>query len=124
MEVYKMEKKYTALRFIANMMKVLGIILAVLTAITAIGICGTGVLGGTALDSLGRQLDQSTGGVGLLTGTVIGLIATIVPIILGGGLALFLYAGGEAVHLQISIEENTRSMAWFLQQQARLPAPP
>jgi hypothetical protein len=103
------------------MMKALGIIVAVLTTISAIGICGVSVLSGTALDRFGSEFGQDTFGVGIFTGTIIGIIATIVPVILGGSLALFLYAAGEAVQLQISIEENTRSMAWFLQQQAQSP---
>lgn len=112
-----MERKYVALRFIATMMKVLGIIVAGLTVLVVLSICGTGLLGGAALERLSREFGQQTGGLGLFTGAIWGLIATVFPIILGGSMAMFLYAAGEAVYLQINIEENTRTMAWYLRQQ-------
>jgi nitrate/nitrite transporter NarK len=113
-----MERKYVALRSIATMMKVLGIIVAGLTVLAVLGICGTGLLGGAALDRLSREFGQQTGGVGLFTGAIWGLIATVFPIILGGSTAMFLYAAGEAIYLQINIEENTRNMAWYLKEQS------
>jgi hypothetical protein len=63
-----MERKYVALRFVAKAMKVFAIIVAGLTVLTALGICGTGISGGAALDRLGREFGQSTGGLGTITG--------------------------------------------------------
>ena len=118
-----MEKRYKALRLIALLMKITGIIIGVLSIIGALGICATVTGGGVAFDRMLREFDQSTRGMGSLAGAMGGMLAGIVPVIVGGSWALFMYAGGEAVNLQIAIEENTRTMVW-LQQNSSRPAPP
>ena len=110
-----MSKKYTVLRFIATTMKVLGIIVAVLTILTALGACATSLFGGAALEQLGSEFGQGMSGIGIFTGFIGAVILAVIPIITGGTLALSLYAFGEVLYVQIDIEENTRSLAWLIQ---------
>jgi hypothetical protein len=49
---------------------------------------------------------------------MLGLSVAVLPIILGGSLAMILYAGSDAINLQIDIEENTRITAQYFRQQA------
>jgi hypothetical protein len=66
-----------------------------------------------------------SGPMGLFGGALGGLIASVVGIIYGGGLALTLYAAGEGISLLIALEENTRATAMYLhrlQQQSSTPA--
>jgi hypothetical protein len=114
-----MEKRYTALRTIAVIMKVLGVLTAILTVFAVLSICGAGTMLGAEFDRFSR----GTGGLGALTGLVGGLFATILPILMGGGLALFLFAAGDVLYLQIDIEENTRATSRLLQQRERAYAP-
>lgn len=104
-----MEKKYKALRLIAFVNKVLALVVAVLSILTAIVIFVMAVLGGVAADNLSRQLNQSTGGLHLFTGVVGGLFLTLLPLISGGLLAISLYAFGEFIYVLIDIEANTRT---------------
>jgi hypothetical protein len=117
-----MKKKYRVLRFIAFSMKVLGFIVAALTILAVLGVVSTGVLGGAAVDRLGRDFGQDFTGLGVFAGLIWGLVATIFPIVFGGSLAMFLFAGGEALELQMDIEENTRTVAWYLQRSGGSPA--
>jgi hypothetical protein len=126
-----MKKKYRVLRFIAFIMKALGLIVAALTILSILGVLSTGILGGAAFDRLSRDFGQDFTGLGIFTGLIWGLVATIFPIIFGGSLAMFLFAGGEALELQMDIEENTRTVAWVLQNKkvspalaSPIPAPP
>lgn len=109
-----MEKRYSALRTVASIMKGLAILVGIITGILVIIICLASVAGGAALDTFSREFGQSSGALGSLSGALMGIVASLVPIILGGSLALTLYAIGEAVNVQIDIEENTRSMAFIL----------
>ena len=117
-----METKYSALRTVASIMKGLGILVGVITGILVVIICLASVAGGAAFDSISREFGQSSGVLGSLSGALMGVIASLIPIILGGSLALTLYAIGEAVNVQIDIEENTRSMAFMLRGTPSIPA--
>ena len=117
-----MEKKYKALRFIGTFYKVVGIILGVLTAISAIGFCLFSILGGSLMNlminSLGNSYGSaSTGPGGLLGGILGGVIGGVLILLYGGIMSITLYAAGEGVYLAIGIEENTRTTASLLQQQ-------
>jgi hypothetical protein len=96
-----MEKRYTALRIIATIYKVMGVIFGVLAILAAIAT----VLGGATLDlGFGNRAG----------GTFVALIGAVF-ILLGGLLgALGVYAIGELVSLLINIEENTRFSAIIL----------
>jgi len=112
-----MEKQFKALRIIGTFYKVLGIIAGIVTILTALGFCGTSVLGGAALDTLGSEYVGDTGFAGLFSGFLGGLLLSVVMIIYGGGLAVTLYAAGEGVYLLLALEENTRATVKLLQQQ-------
>jgi hypothetical protein len=109
-----MERKYSVLRTIGIIYKLLGIIAAGLTVLTVLGLCATSLFGGM----LGSGFSQDFGGaVGNLFGGVIGgLIGSVIALIYGGGAAVTLYAFGEGIDLLISLEENTRQTAMVLQQ--------
>jgi len=117
-----MEKRYSALRTVASVMKGLGILVGIITGILVIIICLASVAGGAAFDSLSREFGQSSGVLGSLSGALMGVVGSLIPIILGGSLALMLYAIGEAVNVQIDIEENTRSMTFLLRGSTSFPA--
>ena len=117
-----MEKRYQALRVIGTVYKVLGGIVGVLTIVLVIGICLTRVLGGAAMDSIGREFGTHTSFTGMLGGVFGGIIVMgIGAIIYGGGMAITLYAAGEGVYLLLAMEENTRATSQLLQQQITPP---
>jgi hypothetical protein len=89
-----MEQRYTALRTIGSVYKVLGIIAGAVTLLTVLGI--------------GSFLGGFLGG---------GFLGILVMLIFGGGIALTLYATGEGMFLLLALEENTRVTATALQRQ-------
>ncbi|MGQ9598314.1 MAG: hypothetical protein ACUVWZ_02750 [Anaerolineae bacterium] len=103
-----MEKRFTALRIIGTVLKVLAWVILVFGVIGAIITLLAGVsLGGPReLPGLGRT-------EGLLGGLAMFFVVLISAIV---GF-LFYYAAGEAVYLLLAIEENTRRTAYFFQQQ-------
>ncbi len=117
-----MEKRYTALRFIGTLYKVLGVIAAVVTVVVILGFCATSLLGGAALGGIGRQFGMNQSGLaGVFGGVLGGLIAIFVAILYGGGAAITLYAIGEGIYLLLALEENTRTTARLLQQPGNPP---
>ncbi len=112
-----MERRYSALRIIGTIYKILGVIAGVITVIAVLAICGASVMGGAALDTLGRQLGGDVGAAGTFGGIVGGLVGAFFAIIYGGGLAITLYAFGEGIDLLLALEENTRATAMLLRQQ-------
>lgn len=109
-----MEKRYSALRILGTVYKVLGIIAAVLTVLAAVALCGTSVLGGAALDSMGREYGQDFGGGGMFGGVMGGVVLSVLSVLYGGIIAITLYAFGEMIYLLIALEENTRATAAML----------
>ncbi len=109
-----MQTEFGVLRFISGFYKVVGIIVGVLTILSALGICATSVLGSSALTGLNQDL-QSSGLPFLVSGVFAGIIGAIGTIIGGALAALGLYAFGELISLLISLEENTRATAAALQ---------
>lgn len=102
-----MDKRFTALRVIGTIFK----ILAWLSLIA-------GLLGAVAALLVGFTLSSQTGFLGLnLSGPLTGIAAFVVALIIAIINFLLLYAVGEFVYLFLSIEENTRRTAFFLQQQ-------
>lgn len=112
-----MEKKYTALRIIGSIYKVLGGLAGVITILAALAICVTSAFGGAALDRLSRDFGGRGGFLGTASGFVGGLLAGIAIILYGGGLSLTLFAMGEGIFLLLALEENTRATARLLQSQ-------
>jgi hypothetical protein len=102
-----MDRRFTALRVIGTIFKVLAWIALILGILAAIGSL---LLGFTLTNQLGiTGLDVG----GPLAGVALFVIILIVAILK----FLFLYAGGEFLYLFLSIEENSRRAAFFMQQQ-------
>ncbi len=80
-----MEQRYTALRTIGSIYKVLGIIAGAITLLAVLG--------------LGRFLGSFLGG---------GFLGILVMLIYGGGIALTLYAAGEGVFLLLALAAARR----------------
>lgn len=107
-----MERRFAALRIIAIILKIFAWILLIL-----------GLLGGVALLILGFTLPEPLGISTLKTGgPLVGIAAFIVVLIITLVYFLSLYAGADFILLFLSIEENTRHIA-YLQQQS-IPQPP
>jgi len=111
-----MKTKFGVLRFISGFYKVVGIIVGVITIISALGICLTSVLGTTTfLGGLSQSANNSGLPIALgASGVLVGIISAIGTIIGGALAALGLYAFGELISLLISLEENTRITATIL----------
>lgn len=114
-----MEKRYTALRVIGTIYKVIGGIIGVITLLGAIGLCLAGILSGASVEMFAEQLDLPMMGGGFVGGALFGVIGAVVLILYGGGLALTLFALGESIFLLVALEENTRQTAVLLMDQAR-----
>ncbi len=117
-----MEKKFTALRTIGSIYKILGIVVGVLTVLLVIGFCGLTVVGSSSFSSLSRDLRN----IGIFSGLIGGVFGSIGLIISGGGLALMFYAVGESIYLMVALEENTRATNLLIRQQlgGQLAQPP
>jgi hypothetical protein len=113
----EMQERYKALRLVATIMKLLGILTGILAILGAISVCGIFASSGSVIDQFLREFGYNSRSLGLFAGVIGGLLTSILPIMAGATLALILYAGGEAINLQIDIEENTRSTVWYLQNQ-------
>ena len=117
-----MEKRYTALRIIGTIYKILGIIAGVITILALLGTCAATVWGGAFLEQISNEMYQLYDGAGFLGSALGGVMISILLVMYGGGLAVTLYALGEGGYLMLSIEENTRATAILLARQA--PPPP
>jgi hypothetical protein len=109
-----MEQRYTALRTVGTIYRVLGIIVGCITILGVIVTCISSVIGGGVLGSLSNQYNYT--GASLLSGMFGGLLMGVFFLIYGGVIALTLFAAGEGVYLLLALEENTRRTAELLQQ--------
>lgn len=120
------EKRYRALRVIATICRVAGVIIGLLVGLAVLGICLNLVfgVGGLALFEVQRPWWSRPGIIPWwswqsfwVMPRAVGGIILAGLIILGGGLqALMLYGFGELIHLLLALEENTRATAEALQQ--------
>ncbi len=110
-----MKKKFGMLRFIAGFYKILGILLAVVSILAAVGVLLSSILGGAILEGFSGDLGLQ----GLTAvGGILGGILSAVVILIGGGLAAIChFAIGEAIMVFLAIEENTRATAGLLTRQ-------
>jgi hypothetical protein len=104
-----MEKKFTALRVIGTIFKILAWILLLLGILGAILALVAGFTVGGRDDLLGLGLG--------LGGPVAAIAAFIATLIVSIFYFLSLYSLGEAIYLGLAIEENTRRTAYIVQQQ-------
>jgi hypothetical protein len=110
-----MEKRFTALRIIATLYKIAGVIIAIFVLL---GVVFT-VISPPAIDlGNGFSFSRQTGGLGIL----FAIFAAIIELLVGGLSALGVYAVGELLYLAIHVEENTRFTALIIRD--RMPAVP
>ncbi len=107
-----MEKRYSVLRLIGTIFKILGVVVALLAVLGALGLCASLVVQGATLPR------ESVGGLGALGGTAAGIIVSVVYFLIGIVYALTLFAIGDLVYVLLSIEENTRATSAMLRAQA------
>lgn len=112
-----MERRYPALRVIATVYKVLGIIAGGLTVIGVI-IMFFGVLAASSSSGSSYGGYSSPNPFAMMGGAVGGLMMATMMLIYGGGIAITLFAFGEGIYLLLAMEENTRGAAMLLQRQA------
>ncbi len=102
-----MESRFTALRVIGIVFKILAWIALIL-----------GLLGAIGALFAGFTLSNQPGLLGLsFSGPLAGIASFIVVLITAIVNFMLFYAVGESIYLFLSIEENTRRTAYFLQQQ-------
>jgi hypothetical protein len=106
-EVIPMDRRFTALRVIGTVFKILAWISLILGLLSAIGMLIIGFALGGQSGPLGLELNGPLAGIAMF---VVALIITIISF-------LSLYAVGESVYLALSIEESTRRTAYLVQQQ-------
>ncbi len=111
-----MESRFTALRVISLVFKIIAWIVLIGGLIGAVG----GLFAGFTLGNQPMPLGGQAGGP--LAGIALFVTALIIAIFN----FMFFYAIGESIYLFLSIEENTRRTAYLLQQQyvPRQPAYP
>lgn len=108
-----MEKRFSSLRIIATVFKILAWVVLIGGILGAIlMIIGGGLAGGGA-SRLG-DVRPDVGGMGVLGGLIGGLFGGIGLLIVSVLQFLMLYAAGDAIYLALAIEENTRETAWYL----------
>jgi hypothetical protein len=99
-----MEKKFTVLRVIATLYKIVGVLIALGTILLVV----LEILGAAAGSQYLSQLSQ----YGLASGGPVFAFLGVITTFIGGGLtALGVFAIGEAIYVLINLEENTRFTA-------------
>jgi uncharacterized protein YacL len=102
-----MERRFTALRIIGTIFKILAWISLLV-----------GVLGAILALVAGFAMGWQEGLLGLdIAGPLAAVASFIVVLILAIFYFLLLYASGEAIYMFLAIEENTRRAAYLAQQQ-------
>ena len=102
-----MDRRFMALRVAATILKVLAWLMLIMGLLIAVGVLIAGLLFRSQPGILGLEI----------SGPMAGISAFVVVLILSILNFLLLYAGGEFVYLFLSIEENTRRVAYLSQQQ-------
>jgi hypothetical protein len=102
-----MEKRFTALRIIGTIFKILAWISLLV-----------GILGAVLALIAGFTMSGQSGPLGLeLGGPLVAIAMFVVILIIAIFYFLGLYALGESIYLFLAIEENTRRAAYIAQQQ-------
>jgi hypothetical protein len=115
-----MEKRYSVLRMIGTIYKILGVLVGILTIVGALLFCAGGLLGNAALANASRE----AGGFAV-AGPIAAVLSAVVSLIVGTIWAVTLFALGDFIYLLLSIEENTRATSLMLRSQpAPAPAAP
>ena len=112
-------KRYTALRVIATLLKILAWITLILSIVGAIAVGTGGMLNTNQI--LGEPLSRSP-----LASMVAGLGGALLSLLFGVLYFIAFYAAGQSINLQIDVEHNTRETHELLRQILRaqtLPPP-
>lgn len=113
-----MEKRYTALRIIATLYKIVAVIMAILVVI---GVLFTIFANPFVIDFGSNFFGRSVSALSVITS----IIVAVLEIVFGGLGALGVYAVGELLYLMINIEENTRFTALIIRDRmGAVPPPP
>jgi hypothetical protein len=114
-------KKYAALRTIASIFKILGIISGVTTILLSLGSCLFFGFVGTSMNAI---MYNMTGSSGDSAATIIaGIITGLIVLIYGGFSALLIYGSGELIYVLLDMEQNTRETAELMRFAARSASP-
>jgi len=105
-----MGKKFTILRIVSTLWKILAWIVLVVGILSSIGALLVSGLGGTFLPDLMRQMGMGEMPVSPAMGWIGGIIALFGTLFATVVQFLGLYALGEFISLMLSIEENTRQL--------------
>ena len=95
-----MKKRFGFLHLIANILKVLGIVVAALAVLGALISLVFSFVGGQFWSFLGADAN---------TGFFTGLVGAVVILVVGALYALLLFGYGEFINLMLTIEENTNT---------------
>lgn len=112
-----MEKRFTGLRIIATIYKVLGVIAGIITIVLSLGLCASTVFSGVAIDYIGPGFGDFMDPFGMMGGPLWAIVTSFVAILYGGGIAITLYTFGEGIYLLLALEENSRMTVRLLQSQ-------
>jgi hypothetical protein len=105
-ETILMEGRFTALRVIGTIFKILAWLALVVGLLAAIALLVGGFLLGDSEGLLGFEME----------GPLVGIAGFVVILIVSIIYFLLLYAVGESIYLFLSIEESSRRSAYFVQQ--------
>ncbi len=98
-------RRFPVLRILSTIYRVLGWIIAVLTALSSLATCIISIAGAGAAASFGEDLGLPIVFGGVMSGVVGGLITLLI----GGLFAVSMLSAGEMISLLLAIEENTRA---------------
>ncbi len=102
-----MESRFTALRVIGTIFKILAWLGLIFGLLGAVAVLAIGFLGTEPGGLFGLEMVEP----------LVGIAMFVVLLIIAVIYFLSLYAIGESIYLFLSIEESTRRTAFFLQQQ-------
>ena len=105
-----MKKRFGVLRTIANVLKVLGVVIAALSLLGALVTIVMSFAGGQIWSMIGYDADS---------GFYIGIVMALAEIEFGALYALILYGYGELILLLLSLEENTHKTAILMDKMAK-----
>jgi hypothetical protein len=105
------EKKFTVLRIIGTLWKIVAWIVLVVGVVASVGVLLTGILGGPMMRRMVPVPEGASWMYGV-AGGIIGFIAALVSTIV---YFLLMYAVGELIYLLLAIEENTRQASQHMQ---------
>ena len=117
-----MERRFKILRLVGTISKIKAWVILILGLLASVGSLLVSIFGGEVLRRV-IPPEQIPGGPRLY-GVAGGLIVFVVSLVISAVYFLLCYAVGEAIHLFLAIEENTRLTAQLLQMHPASQAPP